>query len=160
MHTQTLFDTGGAGTAPLAIRSLAHLGIRVRDFARSVTFYRQFGFRVIREDRQERIVVLRHASGLELNLLDSVSGDGSRDNVLMDRPERHPGYTHMALRIADVWQARQQLEQLGIGITEGPVTFGDGSTSIFLRDPDRNVIELAQAASDNREARQQGAAEQ
>lgn len=160
MHTETLLDRGSPDTACLAVRSLAHLGIRVRDFTRSITFYRQFGFRMIREDRHERIVVLRHASGLELNLLDSVSGGGSRDNVLMDRPARHPGYTHMALRIADVQQARQRLDQLGIEITEGPVTFGDGSTSIFFRDPDRNVIELAQAAGDNPDDWRQGAAEQ
>jgi len=157
MQPHTLIDTRTVAAHPLAVRSLAHIGIRVRDFDHSVTFYRQFGFRVIREDPQEQIVVLRHESGLELNLLDSVSEDGSHDNVLMDRPARHPGYTHMALRIADVQQARRQLARLDVAITEGPVTFGDGSTSIFLRDPDRNVIELAQAASDNQEAQRRGA---
>jgi hypothetical protein len=28
--------------------------------------------------------------------------------------------------------------------TEGPVTFGDGSRSIFFRDPDRNMIALSE----------------
>lgn len=157
MKTENLFRPDGGPADALPVQNLAHIGIRVSEFDRSVSFYRQFGFRVIRDDPQERIVVLRHASGLELNLLDSVSEDGSRDNVLMDRPARHPGYTHMALRIADVQQARRQLAGLDVAITEGPVTFGDGSTSIFLRDPDRNVIELAQAASANREAQRRGA---
>lgn len=160
MQTYTHIDTNHTDSAPVKIRSLAHIGIRIRNFDRSVIFYRQFGFHVRRDDPQERIVVLKHESGLELNLLDSVAEDGSRENVLMDHPQRHPGYTHMALRVDDVHQAREQVERLGITLTEGPVTFGDGSTSIFFRDPDRNVIELAQADGGVHRSRLQGVTEQ
>ena len=128
----------------IRIESLAHIGIRITDFARSVAFYRQFGFEVTREDIQEHVVVLRHPSGLELNLLDSADDDNQGRNVLVDEAPRYPGMTHIALRIEDVRHAQARLEAADITITEGPVTFGDGSTSIFFRDPDRNVIELAE----------------
>jgi catechol 2,3-dioxygenase-like lactoylglutathione lyase family enzyme len=123
---------------------LAHIGVRVGNFERSVSFYRQFGFQVTREDFQEHIVVLHHPSGLELNLLNSANDDNGGRNVLMDEKPRYPGVTHIALEIADVQRAKAKIEAAGITITEGPVTFGDGSTSIFFRDPDRNVIELAE----------------
>jgi catechol 2,3-dioxygenase-like lactoylglutathione lyase family enzyme len=133
----------------IPIEHLAHIGIRVAEFARSAAFYRQFGFEVTREDLQEHVVVLRHASGLELNLLDSANDANRGRNVLMDVTPRYPGLTHLALRVEDVEGARVRLESAGIHITEGPVTFGDGSTSIFFRDPDRNVIELTEYPADD-----------
>jgi len=62
----------------------------------------------------------------------------------MDEVQRYPGFTHIAIKIEDVKQAAKKLNELGVTITEGPVTFGDGSTSFFFRDPDRNVIEFSE----------------
>lgn len=126
----------------MTITGLDHIGLRVADFERSVTFYQQFGFHVAREDLTDRVTVLRHTSGMELNLLDSALH--YPHNVLMDNIVRHAGYTHMALRVEDITYAIHYVTAQGIAITEGPVTFGDGKTSIFFRDPDRNVIELTQ----------------
>lgn len=128
----------------IRVEGLAHVGIRVADFARSIAFYHPFGFEMVREDLQERVVVLRHPGGLELNLLDSADDDNQGRNVLMDEVARFPGLTHIALRVDDVQRAQTAVKAAGITITEGPVTFGDGSTSIFFRDPDRNVIELSE----------------
>jgi lactoylglutathione lyase len=124
------------------ITGMAHVGVRVADFGSSVRFYEDMGFRVVREDQQEHVVVLVHPAGVELNLLDSASNDNNGNNILMDEPVRYPGYTHIALRVADIRRTEAALRSSGITITEGPVTFGDGSTSVFFRDPDRNVIEL------------------
>ncbi|MGD8812459.1 MAG: VOC family protein [Thioalkalispiraceae bacterium] len=126
------------------IKGLDHIGIRVTDFKRAVGFYEQLGFEIVRMDLKERIIVLLHKSGVVLNLLDSAIKIHRVRNVLMDETIKYAGYTHIAFRVTDIEQAIQYIRMLELTITEGPVTFGDGKTSIFIRDPDRNVIEFTQ----------------
>lgn len=114
------------------------------DFGRSIQFYKNLGFEVMREDYKDRVVVLRHPNDVELNLLDSGNEDCGGKNILMDVTARYPGYTHYALQVASVADCQQFLQSINVNITEGPVTFGDGKTSIFIRDPDLNVIEFTE----------------
>lgn len=118
-----------------------HIGIRVTDGARATRFYESLGFSVTARHEQARVVILRHPSGIELNLIVNGVVPPEGKNVLMDVPEKHPGHTHIALRVAESSAAEREILRLGITITEGPVTLGDG-ISFFVRDPDENVIEL------------------
>ena len=128
----------------MRIIRLDHVGIRVMEFERSIDFYEKLGFSVIRRDDQEHVVVLKHNSSVEINLLDSGNDDNEQKNILMDIDRKYPGYTHYAIEVHSVEKAKQHLESIGFSITEGPVTFGDGKRSIFIRDPDKNVIEFTQ----------------
>ena len=124
------------------ITGIAHVGIRVHDLARARAFYEILGFEfIIGPVGPEPVAILKHPCGAELNLILNAS-DGSGTNVLMDIAEKHPGYTHLALAISDLSAMQANLGSAGIAISEGPVKFAESVTSIFIRDPDGNVIEL------------------
>lgn len=129
----------------LEITGVAHIGIRVHDLNRARAFYELLGFQfVIGPIGPEPVAILSHPAGVEINLiLNAASPD--TDNILMDAAVKHAGYTHVALSIVDIEGAVASLEEAGVTITGGPVNFPGGARAIFVRDPDRNVIELNQA---------------
>jgi len=126
----------------IAIEKVDHLGIRITDRARALAFYATLGFRIEHEVEFDAVIIIKNAENVELNLIvNGVDKTGGK-NILMDVPDKHPGLTHVAFRVADIKATMATLKEHDIKITQGPVTFGDGHVSVFVRDPDRNVIEL------------------
>jgi lactoylglutathione lyase len=125
----------------MEITAVDHIGIRVADSARAEAFYEKLGFQVTMRNPPANVVILRNAAGVEINLI--VNADASFDgtNVLMDQGPKRSGYTHVALRVDNLDSTIQSLTSLGIAISDGPVKLGS-AMSLFVRDPDRNVIEL------------------
>jgi lactoylglutathione lyase len=130
--------------AAIPIGGLAHIGVRVHDLERSVRFYALLGFvKVAGPIGPEPVAILEHPAGVELNLvLNAPRPD--EPNILMDVPDKHAGITHFALLCPDILAARDRLAAAGVPLSGGPTRFGPGAQGIFVRDPDRNVIELHQ----------------
>jgi len=126
----------------LNIQKIEHIGIRISDIDASIAFYENLGFAKILDAGYEKghPVIMQHASGVTLNLLGPANQEKGF-NVLMDATEKYTGYTHIALRIESLEATRKTLNRLGIEIT-GSSKFGKAMSAIFIRDPDRNVIEL------------------
>lgn len=127
----------------VTIEGVSHIGIRVVDGARSEAFYSLLGFTVgWRSGAPANVVILKNTQDVEINLI--VNGvSPSQGNVLMDGPDKHPGYTHVALRVRSIEETVAKLAEAGIALSGEPTRLGQG-ISLFIRDPDRNVIELRQ----------------
>ena len=127
----------------VAIERVDHIGVRVRNLDRALAFYRVFGFALVRRAEGDDVAIIRNEHGVELNLVFNANAGDPTANILMDVPDKFPGYTHIALRVASIPAAIAALKANNIAITQGPVSFGEsGQFSVFVRDPDRNVIEL------------------
>ena len=127
----------------IAIERVDHIGIRVRDLDRALGFYRVLGFSLVRRAEGDDVAIVRNEHGVELNLVFNANAGDPAANILMDVPDKLPGYTHIALRVASISVTIAALKANDIRITQGPVSFGEsGHVSVFVRDPDRNVIEL------------------
>ena len=127
----------------IAVERVDHIGIRVRNLDRALQFYRILGFNLLHRAKGDDVAVIRNEGSVELNLIFNADAGEPNTNVLMDVPEKYAGYTHMALRVASIPATIAALRENGIAITQGPVSFGDsGQVSVFVRDPDRNVIEF------------------
>jgi lactoylglutathione lyase len=111
---------------------------------RARAFYELLGFNfVIGPIGPEPVAIMSHPAGIEINfILNAVHA--CTENVLMDIADKHAGFTHIALAVQNVSEVQTELENAGVTITGGPITFPGGSVSIFVRDPDRNVIEFNQ----------------
>lgn len=129
------------------IFGINHVGIRVTDLAEARKFYEQLGFEFLAGPiGPEPVAIMEHSSGVNINLILNADS-GITENILMDGPEKHPGYTHSALDVTDIDAVETEIKTLGIEITEGPITIPDGGVMFFIRDQDKNVIEFHQRPS-------------
>lgn len=123
------------------ITGINHIGLRVTNLVEARAFYEKLGFKfVVGPIGPEPVAIMEHPSGININFILNGSTSAVK-NILMDVPEKHTGYTHIALEVSDIDVILKLLKLKDIKITEGPVSF-PGGTSIFIRDQDYNVVEF------------------
>lgn len=123
-----------------SITRINHIGIRVSHFETSRDFYQKLGFAYVAGPiGSEPVAIVEHPSGININFILNTNQENT-DNILMDVKTKHTGYTHVALEISEAETVIAELEVLGIPLT-GDMSHPTGR-SLFIRDPDRNVIEF------------------
>lgn len=127
-----LADTGVAPkleeVSGLPIKSVDHVGVYTSDLDRAVKFYETLGF-ACRENRgfeEGNPVVMRHHSGVAINLLNQKGAEPTR--------------THIALEVSSLNQVQAFLKYNGISVAHSR---DDGAKRmVTVKDPDNNLIEL------------------
>jgi catechol 2,3-dioxygenase-like lactoylglutathione lyase family enzyme len=138
-------DSSDANQNRPALNGVLETALFVEDVARSSRFYRElFGFEVLVEG--DRLCSLKVKLGQVLLLF---RRGGSLDDIhlpggVIPGGMDVEGRSHMAFAIADEelepW--RRWLQQNSI-VIESTVCWERGGTSLYFRDPDENLLELA-----------------
>jgi catechol 2,3-dioxygenase-like lactoylglutathione lyase family enzyme len=126
----------------IEIEALDHIGIRVADEDVAMKFYEVLGFKFHWRATGDAVVIIRNPAGVEINLVINANDDQGGKNILIDVPTKIPGITHVAYDVKSLKKTMETLAENNIKIRQGPVVFSSGHVSVFIRDPDLNVIEL------------------
>ncbi len=128
------------------ITRINHVGLRVSSLELAREFYGKLGFIFLAGPLgPEPVAIMEHPSGVNINFILNAN-QTKKSNILMDVPEKHTGYTHVALEVTDLESVQRYLESINYVITEGPIVTPEGASFIFIRDPDDNVIEFHKPA--------------
>lgn len=123
-----------------AVQAVLETALYVRDVRRAVEFYqRVLGLRLIDEFDELRGAAMAAGPSVLLLFLPDVARRGERLPA-----HGADGAGHVAFRVAaeDLPRWRKTLVERGVTI-EREHAFGDNPPSIYFRDPDGNLLELA-----------------
>ena len=127
----------------LPIKAVLETSLYVRDLDRAVKFYRDvLGLRLVTEFDGKRGVAFRIGESILL-LFDPTQTAGPEG--LPEHAGSGEGHVAFHVEANELPRWREHLQRHGVAI-EKEFSFGDNPPSIYFRDPDRNLLELAVAA--------------
>ena len=134
-----------AGQRRPALAGILETALVVEDVERASQFYRKlFGFDVLFQDDRLCSLSVKPAQALLLFRRGGSLNDVRLPGGVLPGGMDAQGRGHVAFAIEGAWLEhwRNWLEQIGIAI-ESTVRWERGGTSLYFRDPDGNLLELA-----------------
>jgi lactoylglutathione lyase len=132
-------STHDPGAMGVSITAYDHVGLRVTNAERALSFYADLGFVIDPNYSNDHVAEIINGDGVRMNLI--FNGMERANNILLDETTKWPGYTHAAFIVDRLDNILAWAAERGVAITEGPVNWGRRLTC-FLRDPDGNVLEF------------------
>lgn len=123
-----------------SVEGFGHVGITVRDLARSRAFYEQhFGFTVVWEyERGGEHLLFMGNRGCVVEFLQSQTDEPPQDGPL----------NHLSIRVSDVYIAKRELEQSGVvfetEVLHDPHLYPNGELFAMFRGPDNERLQIEQ----------------
>jgi catechol 2,3-dioxygenase-like lactoylglutathione lyase family enzyme len=139
----------------MQVRRIDHFSLTVGDLERSTAFYERFGYEAHKRyistgpdvdagtdtrDAELEIGWLRHPLGGPLLELIRYRGEPAERSTHNSRV----GAAHLCLCVDDVLGAHRDLSADGVAFLSDPHQDEFGVRWVYMRDPDGNVVELAQ----------------
>jgi len=112
-------------------KGLRHLALKVRDIKKMRAFYELLGFEIEWEPDAENVYLTSGLDNLALHETTEPIASGSLD---------HLGIIVPAPQDVDSWA--DYLKEKQIELKQQPKTHRDGARSIYLADPEGNVIQI------------------
>ncbi|EYR77459.1 VOC family protein [Shinella sp. DD12] len=122
------------------VTAYEHVGIRVTDRDAAREFYGKLGWREAIDLPEHHANEMVNDAGIYINLI--FNGVKRDRNILQDEPLKYPGVTHVAFVVKEFDDLLAMLDREGIPLSGGPYIYSDRRRVIFVRDPDRNVLEF------------------
>ena len=120
------------GGAPVRVRGMWHLALRVPDVEAATAFYRDmFGMRVVWQPDADNAYLSSGSDNLALHRSDTIAPGGALD---------HLGF--VVATPQEVHDAATTLRERGVEIVREPKQHRDGSVSCYCRDPGGNMVQV------------------
>lgn len=117
-----------------------HLGIAVADPVASARWYEKvLDFSVIFNDGKEPpTLLIEHPSGMRVEVMPKT------DRPQPERHVRDPGWSHIALKVADLDKAAAELKARGLVFDTEPAAALGGGRVWNFNDPDGNMLQIVE----------------
>lgn len=123
----------------LDLPNFDQIGMRISGREESVAFREHPGSAAVADSGYTNgpSLVMLHPSGSTIDLPDPAAARAG-ENILMGETHKYPGVTHLSSGVTDVGATDVFVARNGIAISGRRAS--RGARAVFIRDPDRNVL--------------------